>query len=284
MKLASFLTAEGPGFGVVEGDQIARLDRGPDAAADLKAWLALGKSHDPSVLSYSPRLPLAEVTLLPPIPNPSKVFCVATNFHEPARDGTPDPDYPLLFTRCAEAQTGHGAAILKPAVSEKFDFEGELAVIIGTPGHKIPRAQAMTHVAGYACFNDGSVRDWQKHSTQFTPGKNFFQSGGFGPWLETADAVPDPSALHLETRVNGVVKQAISLRQMIFDIPWLIAYCSTFAPLRPGDVIVTGTPSGFGATRTPPEFLRPGDVVEVDIPGVGLLRNTVAQDSDLRAP
>ncbi|OWU83150.1 5-carboxymethyl-2-hydroxymuconate isomerase [Oceanicola sp. 22II-s10i] len=279
MRLISFLHAGDAGYGAISDDVVHRLDSTAGAPVDLRAWLALPR-HRQQMPADAETLPLAGLHLLPPIPRPGKIFCIATNFHEPARQGKPDPEYPLIFMRIAEAQVGHGQPILKPSVSEKFDFEGELAVVIGLPGHKISRVDAMRHVAGFACFNDGSVRDWQKHSTQFTPGKNFARSGAFGPSLVTVDEVPDPSALRLETRVNGVVKQAIRMADMIFDIPWLISYISTFAPLQTGDVIATGTPSGFGSTRTPPEFLNAGDLVEIEIPGVGLLANPVAQDSD----
>ncbi|RCK21746.1 fumarylacetoacetate hydrolase family protein [Thalassospira lucentensis] len=280
MKFVTFEYLGSRGFGQVREDMIQPID----AAADLRAYLpAVMKDETPTSDSRKP-IPLSAVKLLPPITDPSKIFCVATNFHEPSRAGKPDPTFPLMFTRCADAQTGHDRPVIKPAHSEQYDFEGELAVIIGAPGHKIERAEAMRHVAGYSCFNDGSVRDWQKHSTQFTPGKNFYQSAGFGPWLVTTDEVPDPTALALETRVNGVVKQAIAMDQMIFDIPWLISYISTFAPLHVGDVIVTGTPSGFGSSRDPKEFLSDGDVIEVEISGLGTLRNVVRQDTDPRAP
>lgn len=281
VRLASFEIDGERGYGALEGDGVLRLGTDAGAPPDLKAYLERHHGAWPRPASGD-ALPLASLRLLPPVPNPGKVFCVATNFHEPARAGKPDPDYPLLFTRIAAAQVGHGAPILKPAVSETFDFEGELAVVIGRAGRKIPLDAAMAHVAGYACFNDGSVRDWQKHSSQFTPGKNFARSGAFGPVLVTADEIPDPARLSLETRVNGVRKQAIGMRDMIFSIAWLISYCSTFAPLEPGDVIATGTPSGFGSSRNPPEFLAPGDLVEVEIPGVGLLANRVAQDTDPR--
>lgn len=278
MKLATIDLAGTPRVGIVEGQHITLIEGGNSLAAQLS-----GMAGGPlSVGARGQTLPLENVTFLPPIPHPGKVFCVATNFHEPSRAGKPDPEYPLLFTRCAESFTGHRQPILQPAVSQNLDFEGEVAAIIGKPGHKIPRTQAMSYVAGYTCLNDGSVRDWQKHSTQFTPGKNFFQSGSFGPWMVTADEIPDPAVLSLETRVNGVVKQSISLSQMIFDVSWLIAYISTFAPLAPGDVIATGTPSGFGSTRTPPEFLSKGDLVEVEVPGIGTLSNRVAQDTDPR--
>ncbi|RJT40863.1 FAA hydrolase family protein [Mesorhizobium waimense] len=275
LKFASFAERNGAGYGIVEGEMILRLDSIPDAPPDLKTYLSI---HFPDL---APRereletLPLADVKLLPPVPNPGKIFCVATNFHEEDKAA---PQFPLLFMRHAEAQTGHGGAILKPAVSDRLDFEGELAVIVGRRAHKIAPAEAMAYVAGYACFNEGSVRDWQKHSTQFTPGKNFYHSGGFGPWMVCTREIPDPARLHLESRVNGVARQSIAIDRMIFDIPWLISYISTFAPLDPGDVIVTGTPSGFGASRNPPEFLFSGDEVEIEIQGIGILRNMVAED------
>jgi 2-keto-4-pentenoate hydratase/2-oxohepta-3-ene-1,7-dioic acid hydratase in catechol pathway len=279
LKFVSFARGDDLGYGIVVGASIQRLDLLPGAPADLKTYLAhrfpdLAPRH-----VAANEVPLADVALLPPIPNPGNIFCIATNFHE---DGKPVPEFPLLFMRHAEAQTGHECPIMKPAVSEKLDFEGELAVIVGKSGYKIPRAHAMEHVAGYACFNEGSVRDWQKHSTQFTPGKNFRHSGAFGPWMVCTQEIPDPSRLVLSASVNGEVKQSIGIDRMIFDIPYLIAYISTFAPLHPGDVIVTGTPSGFGSSRNPPEFLSVGDRVEVEISGIGILRNMVAQDTDDR--
>ncbi|MFD2055788.1 fumarylacetoacetate hydrolase family protein [Mesorhizobium calcicola] len=276
MKFASFIDISGPGYGIVDGETILRLDTIPGAPQDLKAYVG---SHFPDLAPSERNLEtvwLKDVTLLPPIPNPGKIFCVATNFHE---EGKAAPEFPLLFMRNAEAQTGHGGALVKPTVSEKFDFEGELAAIIGRRAHKIVAAEAMAYVAGYACFNEGSVRDWQKHSSQFTPGKNFFHSGAFGPWMACTQEIPDPKRLFLESRVNGVTMQSVAIDRMIFDIPWLISYISTFAPLDPGDVIVTGTPSGFGASRNPPRFLFPGDEVEIEIPGIGTLRNTVVGDS-----
>lgn len=275
VKFASFVERNGAGYGIVDGEMILRLDSIPDAPPDLKTYLGIRFPDLAPREREFETLPLADVKLLPPIPNPGKIFCVATNFHE---DGKPAPQFPLLFMRHAEAQTGHGGAILKPAVSDRLDFEGELAVIIGRRAHKIAPTEAMAYVAGYACFNEGSVRDWQKHSTQFTPGKNFYHSGAFGPWMVCTREIPNPARLRLEARVNGVTRQSIAIDRMIFDIPWLISYISTFAPLDPGDVIVSGTPSGFGASRNPPEFLFPGDEVEIEIQGIGTLRNTVAAD------
>lgn len=280
MRFASFVSGEGAGYGVVVDDAVVPLGGLRGAPASIKAWLAAGVPLPVRIPDDWDRLPLNEIRLLPPIPDPEKIFCVATNFREPASEGKPLPDYPLLFTRFADSLTGHESPLVKPDVSDRFDFEGEVAVVIGKPGRRIPREVAMSHVAGYACFNDGSARDWQKHSSQFTPGKNFYRSGSFGPWMVTADEIPDPSVLALETRVNGVVKQAISLDRFIFDVPWLIAYISTFAPLATGDVIVTGTPSGFGSSRQPQEFLSPGDIIEVVVPGIGTLRNRVATESE----
>ena len=159
-----------------------------------------------------------------------------------------------------------------------FDYEGELAVIIGQPGHRIPEAEALQHIAGYSCFNDGSVRDWQKHSTQFTPGKNFLRSAGFGPWMASSDEIMDPFTLDLTTRVNGDLRQSTNTRRMMFSVPWLISYLSQFTRLEAGDVIVTGTPKGFGSSMQPPCFLNIGDVIEVEISGVGRLLNTVGVD------
>lgn len=275
MKLASFEYHGNVEYGVVTGDHVAPADTQIGAPPTIRAYLASCEAGVPPSLPLAASVPLDAVRLLPAIPDPGKIICVATNFHEPAREGKPLPEYPLLFTRFAASIVGHGSSLEKPSVSEQYDFEGEVAIVIGKPGDCIAREKAMEHVAGYTCFNDGSVRDWQRHSTQFTPGKNFRRSGAFGPWILTANEVSDPSTLRLATRVNGVERQAIGLDSFIFDIPWLIAYISVFSPLETGDVIVTGTPSGFGSSRNPPEFLKSGDVVEVEVSGIGILRNEV---------
>ncbi len=185
-----------------------------------------------------------------------------------------------MFTRFTDSQVGHGQPIIKPDVSDQVDYEGELAVVIGQGGHQIPEAAAMDHVAGYAAFNDVSVRDWQRHTTQFVPGKNFFHAGAFGPWLVTADELPEITAQELTTRVNGETVQHAPISDLLFPIPRLIAYISAFTPLSPGDVIATGTPGGVGFYRDPQLFLFPGDVVEVEISGIGTLRNLVAAEKD----
>ena len=188
------------------------------------------------------------------------------------------PEYPVVFVRFPSSLVGDGEAIVRPAVSGKFDFEGELGVVIGKEAHRVSRARALDYVAGYCCFMDGSVRDWQRHTTQFTPGKNFDRSGAIGS-ITSADAIPDPSTLELTTRVNGQVMQSASVSELVFDVPYLIEYCSTFMTLRPGDVIATGTPGGVGAARTPPVWLKAGDIVEVEISGIGTLTNPVCDET-----
>ncbi|EJZ18563.1 putative fumarylacetoacetate (FAA) hydrolase [Rhizobium sp. Pop5] len=262
-------------YGCVTGHSVCDLGL-RTGLPDLKSHIAshfdnLGRESD-----LKTDFDLADVVLQPVIPNPEKVICVAINYRESDSPSPDEPEYPVVFTRFANAQTGHNTPLLKPDVSDKFDYEGELAVIIGRAGHKIDESDALAHVAGYSCFNDGSVRDWQKHSSQFTPGKNFVQSAGFGPWMVSADEIPDPSGLDLWTRVNGELRQSTNTRRMMFPIPWLISYLSQFTRLEPGDVIVTGTPKGFGSSLQPPRFLQVGDVVEVELEGIGVLRNPVA--------
>ncbi|WP_183605186.1 fumarylacetoacetate hydrolase family protein [Rhizobium fabae] len=262
---------------VVGGEYLCDLGRRtglPDLKGHIGTYFdSLGREAD-----LEADFDLAEVLLQPVIPNPEKVICVAANYRESDHPSPDEPEYPVLFTRFANAQAGHEVPLIKPDVSDKFDYEGELAVIIGRSGHRIAETDALSHIAGYTCFNDGSVRDWQKHSSQFTPGKNFLQTAGFGPWMVSADEIPDPSGLDLSTRVNGELLQSTNTRRMMFSIPWLISYLSQFTKLEPGDVIVTGTPKGFGSSLQPPRFLQVGDVVEVAITGIGVLRNTVAAE------
>ena len=219
------------------------------------------------------------IKYLPTIPRPDKVICVGVNYRPHVEEmGREIPDKPVLFVRFSGSQVGHGQPLIKPNVSQQFDFEGELAVIIGRPARQVPRSEADNYIAGYTCFMDGSVRDWQRHTPQFTAGKNFRKSGAMGPCLVTADEVADVTDLPIGTRVNGVRMQQATLRDLIFDIPYLIEYCSTFADLLPGDVIATGTPGGVGAARTPPRWLVAGDEVSVEIGSIGLLTNPVATE------
>ena len=213
-----------------------------------------------------------------PVVNP-RILCVGVNYRPHIEEmGREVPEYPVVFTRFASSLVGNGDPLVRPLVSEQYDFEGELAVVIGRSAHRVSRERALDFVGGYCCFMDGSIRDWQRHTMQFTPGKNFDRSGAMGPVVPAA-TVPDPTALTLTTRVNGGVMQHGAIRDLVFDIPFLIEYCSSFMELHAGDVIATGTPGGVGAARTPPVWLRDGDVVEVDIPGVGVLSNPVRDEA-----
>lgn len=282
MRLVSFIAAHGPDFGIVRGDGIVALrDRLAGRASSLRALLATGLLPEVAGLAETtPDHALASVELLPVVPDPDKIVCVGLNYHDHvAETGRTLTEWPVLFARFAASQVGHGQPLIRPRVSAEFDYEGEMAVVIGKAGRHIAEADALGHVAGYSCHNDGSVRDWQRHTSQFLPGKTFAGTGGFGPWLVTADEVPDPAALTLETRLNGQVVQHTTTDLMITPIPALIAYLSTILPLLPGDVLVTGTPGGVGAKRTPPLWMKPGDTVEVEITGLGCLRNTVADEA-----
>ena len=211
--------------------------------------------------------------------NERKILCVGVNYRPHIEEmGREIPEYPVVFVRFGSSLVGDGEPIIRPQVSEKFDFEGELAVIIGKPARHVSREDAFDFIAGYCCFLDGSVCDWQRHTGQFTAGKNFEQSGSIGPMISAAD-IGDPTALELTTRVNGKVMQKGRVSDLVFDIPTLIEYCSTFTELQPGDVIATGTPGGVGAARNPPVWLKDGDLVEVRISGLGVLTNPVRDES-----
>lgn len=281
MKLVSFIAEGLPSYGLIEGDVI--LDAGKvlgEKYADLKALLTAGALPAlRGAIPDAPKRSSRQITLLPAIPNPTKIFCIGHNYEdhrlETARAKT---TFPAVFLRFADSQVAHEQSIMIPEVSLEIDFEGELAVVIGTGGRFIARKDALSHVAGYSCYNDVSVRDWQRHTTQFTPGKNFPTTGAFGPWLVTADEIADPQVLELTTRLNGEVVQHAMTAQMIFPVDEIIEYCSSFTPLYPGDVIVSGTPGGVGVKRTPPLFMKAGDVVEVDIQDIGILRNHLVQE------
>jgi 2-keto-4-pentenoate hydratase/2-oxohepta-3-ene-1,7-dioic acid hydratase in catechol pathway len=282
MKLVSFEAGGRARFGSVQGDGVLDLtDRFAGRAGSLRELLAAGLLEEArSLSSAAPDHPLAGLRLAPVIPDPDKIVCIGLNYRDHvAESGRTVTEKPALFARFAGSQVGHGQPLVRPRVSEQFDYEGELAVVMGRGGRHIPEAEALAHVAGYACYNDGSVRDWQRHTTQFLAGKTFAGTGGFGPWLVTTDEIPDPAALTLETRLNGQVVQHSSTGLMITAVPALIAYISAILPLLPGDVIVSGTPGGVGMKRTPPLFMQPGDVAEVEISGIGTLRNHVVAET-----
>ncbi|MDR5651497.1 fumarylacetoacetate hydrolase family protein [Ruixingdingia sedimenti] len=280
MKIASYVKDGKPTFGLLTEAGLVTLGGLVPGVDSLRAALAADALPRLAALSQgaAPDAQLADVTLLPPVPDPRRIWGMGLNYAahaaETGREVTREA--PVLFFRDAATVVAHGRPVLRPKVSTHYDFEGELAVIIGKGGRHIPVDRAMDHVAGYACFMDGSVRDYQKRS--LPTGKNFESSGAFGPVMVTADEVPDPARLHLTTTLNGAVVQQAGLEQLIHTIPDLIAYFSTILSFEPGDVIATGTPAGVGAARTPPLWLKAGDVVQVEIPGVGQLENRVEDE------
>lgn len=284
MKLISFLVNGEASFGAVVDGATGVVDLGKALGGryiDLRALIAADaiKEAEAAIQGAVADYPLASVTLLPVIPNPGKIWCCGLNYDEHVRETNREVnENPTFFLRIADSQTAHGDAIICPKESVMLDYEGELAVIIGKPGRRISEADAWDHIAGYACYNDGSLRDWQKHSQQWDPGKNFWKTGGFGPWMVTADDIPAGTVMSVTTRLNGEVLQHALTSMMIHSIERQIAYTSTIAPLQPGDVIVTGTPGGVGARRNPQVWMKPGDVVEVEVDRVGTLVNTIAAE------
>lgn len=282
MRIASFTVAGVATYGVAEPAGHYRpvsasfLKQHPDLKSVLQAQALDAMAAD---AARSEPLAASHVALLPVVPNPGKLICVGLNYKSHvAETKRADSDYPSLFLRFNDSLAADGDEVLRPVFSERFDWEGELAFVIGKGGRHIAKDNAFEHIAGYACFNDVSVRDWQKHTHQFTPGKNFPGTAPFGPVLVTRDEVPDVTRLNLETRVNGIVVQHAPIADLIFDIPTIVAYVSRFAPLSPGDVIATGTPGGVGDRREPPLYMKEGDVVEVEITGLGTLRNRIGTD------
>jgi 2-keto-4-pentenoate hydratase/2-oxohepta-3-ene-1,7-dioic acid hydratase in catechol pathway len=282
MKLISFEHQGRAGFGAVVGHGVVDLGAAMGHRhADLKALLAADALAEAArlVAARQPDLPLAGLTLLPVIPNPDKIWCCGLNYADHVRETHREvTEQPTFFMRFAASQVGHGQPMLRPRESTQLDYEGEIAVIIGKGGRRIAEGDAWAHVAGYACYNDGSVRDWQRHTSQYGPGKNFWRTGGFGPWMVTADEIPFGTTLTLVTRLNGQEMQRATTDMLIHSIARQIAYVSTVAPLVPGDVLVTGTPGGVGSRRNPPVWMKAGDVVEVEIDHVGVLRNPVADE------
>lgn len=284
MKLASFIKDGKPTYGGLHNDQL--VDLGPEFGGrfpDLKALIGGGglTGLSTSIGTGKDWMPLEVADFLPVIPNPGKIFCIGVNYADHQKEmgrGSDQPRHPTIFLRFNDTLVAHGQAAWVPRISSAVDYECELAVVIGKGGRHINATEAMDHVAGYTCFNDISIRDWQRHTTQFTAGKNFPRTGALGPWMVTKDEIPDPHALAIKTRLNGKVLQDGNTSQLIFRIPELIAYISSFTPIAPGDLIATGTPSGVGFARKPPIFMKAGDVVEVDIEGIGVLRSTLEMD------
>jgi len=280
MRFISFKKAGQVGYGVLKEagvvDLTGRLD-----APDLRTLLARGLEREAAgvAAANTADFPLEAVELLPVIPEPSKIICVGINYVAHAAEaGRIVGKYPVIFHRFADTLVGSGQPLLRPRVSDQFDYEGELAVVIGKGGRHISPDDAMSHVAGYTVFNDASVRDWQFHTHQYGMGKNFAATGALGPWMVTADEIADYRKLELRTYLNGEQVQEGRLDQLAFDIPHLIAYVSQALPWNPGDILATGTPSGIGFKRNPPLLLKEGDTVRIDVTQVGTLVNPVMNE------
>lgn len=281
MRLVSFKRSDGTAsFGYMDGDKIKDCGQALSGRfADLRAVMAAG-ALDTLHSADGPLVEMAEVTLLSPLPNPDKILCIGLNYMSHIKEtGREKPKYPSIFTRYPSSVLGHGVPLIRPKASAKFDYEGELAVIIGKAGRHIAEADAWDHIAGYAPFNDGSIRDFQVHTSQFWPGKSFDDTGSMGPWMITPDELGDIGAAHLQTRLNGMVVQDTLINDLAISIPEIITYCSTVTRLLPGDIIVTGTPGGVGRFREPPLYMKPGDICEVEISGIGLLSNSIVDEA-----
>ena len=285
MRFVSFAVGPHTSFGVVKGNHI--VDLGSSLGSDcptLGAVLRAGELPRAMELAAarSPSVALADVRYLPTVPDPQKIICIGINYgnrNEEYKDGAEAPQYPSVFMRTPGSLVGHLEPIVNPPESDQLDYEGEIVLVIGKEGRRIAAADAWQHVAGLTLMNEGSVRDWLRHSKfNVTPGKNFEHSGSLGPWLVTADEIPPGAALHLTTRVNGELRQDDTTANLIFPFARLIEYLSSFMRLLPGDLIATGTPTGAGARFDPPKYLRGGDLVEVHVPEIGTLRNTVIDE------
>ena len=282
MRFVAFASEGKPALGLRMGDEIVDLTA-EGLPASLTALLA---QHDGVAAARAAakrahaRRPLAGLAYLPPLV-PGKAIAVGLNYVDHAAESPYKnaPTYPVLFQRYPQSWVAHEADLVRPHVSEQFDYEGELVVVIGTTGRYVARERALEHVAGYSIFNDGSIRDYQFKSTQWMMGKNFDATGAFGPEVVTADELPEGArGLNLRTRLSGRELQNANTRDMIFDVPTLVAVCSEAMTLHPGDIIISGTPSGVGFARKPPIFMKPGDVCEVEVEGIGVLRNRVVDE------
>ncbi|MBW7983818.1 fumarylacetoacetate hydrolase family protein [Enterobacillus tribolii] len=277
MKLASYRHHDRKSYGIVTDNGIIdlgdKIGHQYSTLKDLLQWNAIDVARQ--YVDYPANIMADDITFLPVIEAPGKIFCVGMNYADKRKEFAETNDAPTLFVRFPDSQTGHATPVIKPALSNEFDYEGELAVIIGKPGTHIDMCDALNHVAGYSCYMDGSVRDWQH--AWFTAGKNWPQTGAFGPYMTTVDEIPDPNALFIQTYLNGMLVQNDSTASMIHKVADLIRYISTFTSLSAGDVIITGSPGGVGKKRVPPLFMREGDRVEVVIENIGRLMNTIVE-------
>jgi 2-keto-4-pentenoate hydratase/2-oxohepta-3-ene-1,7-dioic acid hydratase in catechol pathway len=281
VKLITFRSANGQaGFGLLTERGIVNASRRLEQPS-LRSALEAGLLESiRALVEEEADHALSEVQLLPPIPEPAKLIMIGLNYRSHQEElGVPAPKNPMVIARFANSQVGHGQPIVQPLVSEQLDYEGELAVVIGKQAWRVSAEDALSVVLGYACYMDGSIRDFQRHTSQVTPAKSFPGTGAFGPWIVTRDEIPDPDQLELETRINGDIVQQTSTSDTIWGVRDLVAYLSTCFELQPGDVICTGTPKGVGWMCKPPRWLKPGDRVEVEIAGIGVLANPVVAEA-----
>lgn len=285
MRWLSFLRDGAATFGFVVTDDAGNegvVDVGgrSDFASLREAIAADALIRLAAQCGEQPDLALDDVSYLPTITDPAKIMCVGLNYKAHQEEtGRGGEGYPTIFVRFADAQMGHNAPMLRPMESTSLDFEGEIALIVGKPGRRIKPADAMSHIAGFSIYNDGSVRDYQRQTSQFTPGKNFANTGGFGPWMMTLDEIGDLDSMEITTRLNGEVMQNATSDLLVHGFAEILEYCSTFVELKPGDVIVTGTPGGVGAARNPPVFMDDGDLIEVEVKPIGILSNPVVAET-----
>ena len=281
MKFISFNHDNSEKFGIIENNLITDLTGKINGASSLKELIKIKKIKEAQEYAKSNpgSIKLDQIKYSPLIPNPGKIICVGLNYSEHVKETNRTiEENPVIFHRFPESQTSHLQPIQRPTVSESLDFEGEMAVIMDEGGKHIKTEDALKHIIGFSCYNESTVREWQRHTRQFGMGKNFEKTGSFGPHMVLADDIPDYKSLTIETRLNGEVMQNAKLSQLIFDIPILISYVSKAMAWRAGDVLVTGTPGGVGFKRNPPVFMKPGDNVEVEITDIGVLSNTIKDE------
>ena len=282
MRFLTFMLQESVSWGVSMDGGV--IDLGLRYGSDLQAVLRENKLAQMMELAAGmpPDIDETEITCLPPISAPEKIACIGVNYanrNAEYKDNSAEPEWPSVFMRSIDSFAGHQQNLWRPPESHQLDYEGEIVLVIGKTGHRIPEAEALSHVAGLTIMNEGTLRDWVRHAKfNVTQGKNFVRSGGLGPWLVSADEFSDYDDIAITTRVNGEQRQQDTTANLLFSFRYLVSYLSTFFILKPGDLISTGTPLGAGARFDPPRYLVPGDVVEVDVAGVGLLRNTVIDD------
>ncbi len=284
MKFVSFEHQGNASFGAVVDDKLVDLGARHPELADLRDAIRKDQltALSAEAASLEPDLAIGDITFLPPVPNPEKVICIGVNYanrNAEYKDGSSAPKYPSVFMRTRESLVGHEQALMDPPESDQLDYEGEIVIVIGKEGRRIAEADVPDHIAGLTIMNEGSLRDFLRHAKfNVTQGKNFEKSGSLGPWLVTCDELDPMGELQVITRVNGEERQNDVTSNLMFPFAYLVSYLSTFYRLKPGDVIATGTPNGAGARFDPPTYLKDGDVVEVEVPGIGILRNSVATE------